>query len=369
MSRRAVGDPLTPRVLDLGLSDVLGSLASPPLQRLAGSPTEGAADSPTTPWTADVSCTEESAESAFGQHERAHRPSPVALLQSDSASQKQPELPDESHPTEVLDGSPVQATATLHLPPATHREASSVAASEPGGAAPSVPLPRSDRLLAKIFGAVDADVLADVALYGETPRGTTERCLPHDAPPPCISSPLQAAAAATVRVVDAEALVGVALDGLTGMKTAEQCLPHDASHPRISSPLEAAAAAVRSAAAAAVAARSSSLGHRQASQGGSTDARGVPALSKASIAKASIDETHGQAQTAVLAVGSGALASPAVRGEAPVVPVGHLVFSQVRRPRQRTVARMYSTPPPNHYELNRSYNLALSKLVSQPDVS
>jgi hypothetical protein len=71
--------------------------------------------------------------------------------------------------------------------------------------------------------------------------------------------------------------------------------------------------------------------------------------------------------SSVPAAGSGVSAGPSVRGGAPVVPVGDVVLSRGRRPGQRSLARMRSTPPPNHYKLDRSYNLALSKLISQPE--
>jgi hypothetical protein len=376
VSRRAAGDPLTPRVLDLGSPDVLGGHASPPLQRLAGS---------------------------------------------------------------------------------TRLDDSSVATSKPSTPNRREARPGVDRLLAKIFGAVDADTLADAALYGVKGQRTAAQCLPHDAPPLCISSPLEAdvAAAAAVGAADAETLVTelriaelcsphdapplcissslevgaavaaavgaadaetlvtelriaelcsphdtppvcissplevdvaavevgaaavnamdadtlahIALCEVTEQRTAEQCSPHDVAHHYTSTPLEAAAAAVRSAVAATVAARTSSLGPLAAGQSVLKIARGVHAASKGSMQPA-CDTTSDEAQPSVLKAGSSASACPVVRGEAPIVPVGDLVLSRGRRQEQRSLARMHSTPPPNHYKLDRSYNLALSKLTAQPAV-
>jgi hypothetical protein len=223
--RRAVGDPLTPRALDLGSPDALGGLPSPQQQRLSGeSPT-----SPTTPWTDDVSCTEEAAESIdFDHHEWARHASPLAPYVSHSAldrqswPHRQPEMSKSDPEESRLPGpSPAQAAETARLPCATRLEAPSAAASRPPSDARIMPRPERCRVLAKIFGGVDVEALADVALHGASGMKIAKRSSPCDARPP--SSPLETAAT-NVRA-EADALADISLHGVSGMRTAEPCSP------------------------------------------------------------------------------------------------------------------------------------------------
>jgi len=136
--------------------------------------------------------------------------------------------------------------------------------------------------------------------------------------------------------------------------------------PTAETPRAAAASALRTAAAAARAASPASSGSRPTRSVGSKcvpDAWGSPPVRK--------DEAHVAGRTVAASVlvpprATVVVGTPPVsagRGLAPVVPVRNLKLSSVNGPGGKASPPVRNAPPPNHFNLDRSYNLALSKVA------